>query len=62
MTPDESRVPDEFTIKFRRSREDDGGWWIVGVPEVPGTISQGETLEEAAAMAVDALKAMVEDA
>jgi predicted RNase H-like HicB family nuclease len=56
----EAHLPDTFTIQFKRPEENEG-WWTVTVPEVPGTISQGETLEEAAVMAVDALKLMVDE-
>lgn len=63
----EANIPDEFTITFKRASsfpeegaENDKGW-VVSVPELPGTFSQGETLEEAAVMAVDALKLVVDE-
>lgn len=54
----EAHIPDEFTITFHRAPEI-GGWWINS--SIEGVVSQGETLEEAAVMAVDALKLMLDE-
>ena len=35
--------------------QDDGGWWIAFVEELPNVITQGETLDEAREMLADAL-------
>jgi len=36
--------------------QDEEGWWIAEIPEVPGAFSQGRTQPEAKAMALDALQ------
>lgn len=66
-TESEAHIPDNFTTTFTRASsfpeegaENDTGW-VVSVPEYPGIHSQGETLEEAAVMAVDALKLMLDE-
>ena len=38
----------------------DGDWWVVDVPEVPGALTQGRTLDEAATMAADAVASLLE--
>lgn len=38
----------------------DGAWWIVDVPEVDGALTQGRTLEEATAMAADAVGSLLD--
>lgn len=35
-----------------------GGWWAVHVPVVPGVFTQGKPLDQAAAMAADAVATM----
>lgn len=40
-------------------QDDDGGYWT-DVPELPGTGSQGKTLEEAIANTTEAITLMVE--
>lgn len=57
MDQDDSPVPDEFTVTFHRAEE--GGWWIES--SVEGALSQGDTLEEAAVMAIEAVKLMCEE-
>jgi predicted RNase H-like HicB family nuclease len=42
----------EFTIVFEPAEE---GGFIATIPEVPGAISEGETIEEARAMVLDAV-------
>jgi predicted RNase H-like HicB family nuclease len=51
-------VPDavQLTIVF----EQDDGWVIASVPEVPGTHSQGRTREEARRNVLDALRGILE--
>lgn len=39
----------------------EGGGYTVRVPSLPGLTTQGETLEEAIAMAKDAIKLYIED-
>ncbi len=42
-----------FTIRFERA--DEGGYTVT-VPELPGCVTEGDTLEEALEMAKDAIK------
>ncbi len=46
----------QLTIVYE---EGDDGWIISSVPEVPGTMSQGRTREEARANVIDALQLML---
>jgi predicted RNase H-like HicB family nuclease len=45
-----------FTVRAQRS----GKWWALDVPEVPGVFSQVRRLDQAEAMARDAIAAMLE--
>jgi predicted RNase H-like HicB family nuclease len=38
----------------------DDGWWVVSVPEIPGAVSQGATLEEAREMIAEAVALLLE--
>lgn len=38
----------------------DDGWWVASVPEIPGAVSQGRTLEEAREMIRDATSMLLE--
>ncbi len=40
-------------------QDGDDGWIIASIPEVPGTISQGRTREEARENVIDALQLML---
>jgi len=42
----------EFTIVFEPAEE---GGFIATIPEVPGAVSEGETIDEARAMVLDAV-------
>jgi len=46
-------VDNELTIVFESCEE---GGYTAYIPEVPGAISEGETLEEAREMVLDALR------
>ncbi len=46
----------EFTILFEPSEE--GGYTAI-IPEVPGVVSEGETVEEAIEMVLEALHELV---
>jgi predicted RNase H-like HicB family nuclease len=35
------------------------GWWVVSVPEIPGAVSQGRTLDEARAMIKDTVRMLL---
>ena len=40
--------------------EKDGDWWIAYVPEIPGVVTQGKTLEDAQSMLDEALELVLE--
>jgi len=46
----------QLTIVYQ---DGDDGWIIASIPEVPGTISQGRTREEARENVIDALQLML---
>lgn len=46
-----------FTAIYERGED---GWWVVTCPEVPGAVSQGETLDEAREMIADAVRLILE--
>ena len=47
-----------YTVLFEPA---DGGGYVVTCPALPAVVAQGETLEEARAMAVDAIRLVLED-
>ncbi len=49
MTPELSIIYDQ----------DQDGWWIATIPEVPGAFSQGRTKEEARENVLDALRELM---
>ena len=49
-------MAEDFTIIFEPAEE---GGFVAFIPEVPGAISQGETLEEARDMVIDAMREVV---
>lgn len=48
----------QFTLEYWK----DDGWYVGRLKEMPGVMSQGETLEELQKMIRDAYNLMVEDA
>ncbi len=46
----------EITIIFEKAEE---GGWVASIPEVPGAVSEGETIEEAREMVLDAMKELI---
>jgi antitoxin HicB len=46
-----------YTVLFERAEE---GGYVVTCPALPGVVTQGETLEEARAMAADAIRGYLE--
>ncbi len=48
----------EYTAVFTQDLQDGG--FVVTFPALPGCVTQGDTLEEARAMAVDALEAYLD--
>lgn len=47
----------EYTVVFEAAEE---GGYVVTVPALPGLTTEGDTLEEARAMAVDAIRGYLE--
>ena len=47
-----------FTVLFEPAKE---GGYVVTCPALPAVVTQGETLEEARAMAADAIRLVLED-
>lgn len=47
----------DFTILYE---QDEDGWWIAEIPEIPGAFSQGRTREEAREMVLDAAALLAE--
>ena len=50
----------QHNYKILLSKEDEGGY-VVTVPALPGCITQGDTIEEALAMAKEAIELYVEE-
>jgi predicted RNase H-like HicB family nuclease len=46
-----------LTIRYQQDEE---GWWVAEIPEIPGAFSQGRTPEEARAMVLDAARELTE--
>jgi antitoxin HicB len=55
MIPD---VPYRFSI--RPLAEDKGGGYLIEFPDLPGCMSDGETIEEAIAHGIDAMRGWIE--
>jgi antitoxin HicB len=50
------RKTDEYRITIRPLSKDEGGGYLVEYPEIPGCMSDGETIEEAIANGREALR------
>lgn len=50
-------MKNEFTAIFELG---DDGWWAASCPEIPGTVGQGRTQEEARADLVSSIQFMLE--
>jgi antitoxin HicB len=50
----------QYNYKILLNKEEEGGY-IVSVPALPGCITQGDTIEEAIAMAKEAIELYVEE-
>ena len=55
MIPD---VPYRLTI--RPLPQDEGGGYLIAFPDLPGCMSDGETIEEAIVQGVDAMRGWIE--
>jgi antitoxin HicB len=51
-----NRNTDEYRITIRPLSKDEGGGYLVEYPEIPGCMSDGETIEEAIANGREALR------
>ena len=49
----------EYRFTVRPLREEDGGGWLVEFPDLPGCMSDGETIEEAIANGEDAKRCWI---
>lgn len=47
-------------MKVRASFVKDGKWWVAWTDDVPGALTQGETLDEARENLLDAVRLMQE--
>lgn len=47
----------EYTVIYQKAED---GWYVATVPELPGAISQGRTLEEARFMIKDAVELLLQ--
>ncbi len=54
----EDAMPDSFTIHFTRDKNDGG--WVASIPEMPGCFSQGEDIQDAFEMIMDACMGWLE--
>lgn len=41
---------EDLTIIFEKGEQ---GWWVASIPEIPGAVSQGKTIDEARDMVKD---------
>ncbi len=59
MNRSEPVIADEYTYMAVYEPAEEGGF-VVRFPSLPGLVTEGETMEEARAMAADALRCFVE--
>ena len=55
-----NRKPEEYRIAVRPLSKEEGGGYLVEYPEIPGCMSDGETVEEAIANGREALRDCLE--
>jgi predicted RNase H-like HicB family nuclease len=53
-------MADTLKLTIVYEQDPDSDWIVVSIPEVPGVLSQGRTVEEAREMVLDALAGMLE--
>jgi predicted RNase H-like HicB family nuclease len=53
-------MSDPLTLTIVFEQEDEAGWIVASVPEVPGAHSQGRTRDEARENVIDALHGILE--
>ena len=49
----------KYTVRY--SRDDDSGWWVAQIKQVPAAITQGRTIAEARRRIVEALGLVLDD-
>jgi predicted RNase H-like HicB family nuclease len=52
----------EYTVVIHHNPPGDGGGFVAVVPDLPGCMSDGETREEAAANAANAIREWIDEA
>jgi predicted RNase H-like HicB family nuclease len=55
-------IESEYTVTVRPNPAADGGGFVAEVPDLPGCMSDGETREEAARYAADAISEWLAEA
>ncbi len=50
------KIPDSYSFTVRPLSKEEGGGWLVEYPDIPGCMSDGETIEEAIANGREALQ------
>ena|ERR1700681_2677522 len=50
----------DFTFNLEFKRDEESGWFVVHVVELPGCVTQGATIEEAQANIANALESYME--
>lgn len=56
MGNDQIPDPMAYPLELRRLSEDEGGGWLITFPDLPGCMSDGETIEEAIESGKDAFQ------
>jgi antitoxin HicB len=60
MRAAKKRIADNYRITIRPLSKEEGGGYLVEYPEIPGCMSDGETIEEAIANGSEALRDCLE--
>jgi antitoxin HicB len=60
MRTTRNRIADDYRISVRPLSKDEGGGYLVEYPEIPGCMSDGETIEEAITNGREALRDCLE--
>jgi len=59
MGQDQIPDPMAYPLELRRLSEDEGGGWLITFPDLPGCMSDGETIEQAIESGKDAFRSWV---
>jgi antitoxin HicB len=52
----------DYPFRVRPFTDEEGGSYLIAFPDLPGCLSDGETIEEAIASGADALRSWIETA